>query len=189
MAKHTRPPIPITPGRPEIIDDEYERHATGHLFRLFEPLTGQWYVRVIHRRTAIDDAHAIRHLVDVLHPDAEKIVLVQDNLNTHKTASLYEAFPLDEARRLIDKWEIHDTPKHGSWLIMAEIELSVLGRQCLSRRIPDFDTLTTEVAAWEATRNTESVRVQWQFTTTEARVKLKRLYPVLKPVKSKSLDH
>ena len=175
LVKHTRPTIPATPGQPEIIDDEYERNGTGNLFLLFEPLAGRRKVLVTKRRTAIDDAHAIRYLVDELHPDAERIVVVQDNLNTHKAASLYEAFPPDEARRLIDKLEIHDTPKHGppkAELNMAEIELGVVQRQCLSRRIPDFDTLTTEVAAWETSRNAEEVRVHWQFTTADARVKL-----------------
>ena len=185
LVKHTRPTIPATPGQPEIIDYEYERNGTGNLFMLFEPLAGRRKVLVTQRRTAIDYAHAIRYLVDELHPDAERIVVVQDNLNTHKAASLYEAFPPDEARRLIDKLEIHYTPKHGSWLNMAEIELGVVQRQCLSRRIPDFDTLTTEVAAWETSRNAEEVRVHWQFTTADARVKLERLYPVIEPVKRK----
>ena len=144
---------------------------------------------VTERRTATDDAHAVQHLVDVRSPHAAKIVLVQDNLNTHKPASLYDAFPPEDARRLIEKLEVHSTPKHGSWLNMAETELSILSRQCLDRRLPDRDTLTAEVAAWERDRNAAQCRVDWQFTTTEARVKLKRLYPVLQPVNSGVLDH
>jgi hypothetical protein len=128
---------------------------------------------------------AIQHLVDVSYPMAEKIVLVQDNLHTHKLASLYEAFPPEEARRLIDKLELHYTPKHGSWLNMAEIELGVLRRQCLDRRIPDFPTLIGEAAAWQSDRNAMQVKVDWQFTTADARVKLKRLYPILEPVENK----
>jgi hypothetical protein len=127
--------------------------------------------------------------VDVCHPKAEQIILVQDNLNTHKLASLYEAFPPEEARRLIDKLEVHYTPKHGSWLNMAEIELGVVRQQCLDRRIPDFSTLTDEVAAWQSNRNAAQVKVDWQFTTADARVKLKRLYPILEPVKTKWTDH
>jgi len=169
----------------ERLDYEYERNGTGNLFMMCEPLAGQREVLVTARRTAVDYAEAIRHLVDVSHPRAEKIVLVQDNLNTHKLASLYEAFPPEEARRLIDKLEVHYTPKHGSWLNMAEIELGVLRRQCLDRRLPDFATLTGEVAAWQRDRNAEQVRVDWQFTTADARVKLKRLYPILDPVKIK----
>jgi hypothetical protein len=127
--------------------------------------------------------------VDVCHPKADQIILVQDNLNTHKLASLYEAFPPEEARRLIEKLEVHYTPKHGSWLNMAETELRILSRQCLDRRLPDGATLTAEVAAWERDRNAARCRVDWQFTTAEARVKLKRLYPVLQPVNSGVLDH
>jgi len=140
-------------------------------------------VLVTERRTAVDYAKAIRYLVDEMYPNAEKIVLVHDNLNTHKPASLYEAFPPEEARRILDKLEIHYTPKHGSWLNMAEIELSVLGRQCLDQRIPDLTALAKEVAAWTRNRNEKQIRVDWQFTTTDARVKLKRLYPVLEPIK------
>jgi hypothetical protein len=156
---------------------------------LFEPLAGRREVLVTEQRTAKDYAHAIRHLVDVMYPDAEKIVLVQDNLNTHKPASLYEAFPPAEARRLIDKLEIHYTPKHGSWLNMAEIELGVLQRQCLDRRLPDLPTVQAEVAAWQRDRNAQQVTVHWQFTTPDARIKLWRLYPVLEPVNSKVADH
>jgi hypothetical protein len=189
LVAHVNPPILATPGQPEIIDYEYERHGTGNLFMLFEPLIGRRDVLVTARRTAVDYAHAIRHLVDVMYPSAEKIVLVHDNLNTHKPASLYEAFPPEQARRLIDKLEIHYTPKHGSWLNMAEIELGVLGRQCLARRIPDLPTLQAEVAAWKAERNARQVKVRWQFTTPDARIKLHRLYPTLEPVKIKTADH
>jgi hypothetical protein len=150
------------------------------------PLDGRREALVTERRTKVDYAHAIRHLVDVTYADAEKIVLVQDNLNTHKPASLYAAFPPDEARRLIDKLEIHYTPKHGSWLNMAEIERGILSRQCLDRRIPNRETLTQEVAAWQSRRNTELARVNWQFTTADARVKLKRLYPTTEPIDSAS---
>jgi hypothetical protein len=181
--------MPAAPGHPERIDYEYERHGTGNLFMMFEPLAGQREVLVTERRTAVDYAEAIQHLVDVRYPSAETIVLVQDNLNTHTLASLYEAFQPEEARRLIDRLEVHYTPKHGSWLNMAEIELGVVRRQCLDRRIPDFSTLTGEVAAWQRDRNTVQVKVDWQFTTAEARVKLKRLYPILDPVKSKWTDH
>ena len=148
LVKHVNPPIAATPGQVEIVDYEYERNGIGNVFMHSEPLAGRRKTLVTARRTAKDYAEAIRYLVDVLHPDAEKIVLVQDNLNIHKPASLYQAFPPKEARRLIDKLEIHYTPKHGSWLNMAEIELGVLGRQCLDQRIEDLEILTTEVAAW-----------------------------------------
>ena len=189
LIKQVTEPIPARPGQPEIIDYEYERHGTGNIFLLSEPLVGQRQVLVTERRTMTDSAEAIRDLVDVMHPQADKIVLVQDNLKTHKPASLYAAFSPTEARRLIDKLEIHYTPKHGSWLNMAEIELSVLGRQCLDRRIPNLAVLKSEVAAWERTRNAEQVRINWQFTTPDARVKLKRLYPVIEPLNLKLADH
>lgn len=189
LVKHVREPIPTRPGQPAIQDYEYERNGTANLFMLFEPLAGRREVLVTERRTAKDYAHTIRHLVDVMYPDAEKIVLVQDNLNTHKPASLYEAFPPEEARRLIDKLEIHYTPKHGSWLNMAEIEIGVLQRQCLDRRLPDLPTVQAEVAAWQRDRNAQQVTVHWQFTTPDARIKLWRLYPVLEPVKSEVADH
>ena len=182
LVKDVRTPIPAVVGRPEISDYEYERNGTGNLFMMSEPLSGQREVLVTEHRTAVDYALAIRHLVDVCYPHADKIVLVHDNLNTHKPASLYEAFPPEEARRLIDKLEVHYTPKHGSWLNMAEIELGVLQRQCLNRRIPDLATLKSEVAAWQRARNSEQVKVNWQFTTADARIKLKRLYPVVEPV-------
>jgi hypothetical protein len=189
LVAHVNEPIARKPGQPEIVDYEYKRNGTGNLFMLNEPLTGRRMVLVTERRTAVDYAKAIRYLVDEMYPEAEKIVLVHDNLNTHKPASLYEAFHPEEARRLLDKLEIHYTPKHGSWLNMAEIELSVLGRQCLNQRIPDLAVLTTEVAAWTRDRNDKQSRVNWQFTTEDARVKLKRLYPTLEPIKSNLVDH
>jgi hypothetical protein len=177
LVAETRVPIPATPGQPERVDYEYERKGTANLFMVFEPLAGQRRVKVTERRTAVDFAHVLRELSDVQYPHAEKIVLVMDNLNTHKLASLYEAFTPVEARRLIERFELHYTPKHGSWLNMAETELSVLATQCLDRRIPDPTTLTHEVAAWERQRNTAKCRVNWRFTTPDARIKLQRLYP------------
>jgi hypothetical protein len=172
-----RPPIRPAPGRPRRIDYEYERRGTADLFLWYEPLTGRRHVRVTERRTRVDWAHTVRELVDEHYPAAEKIVLVQDNLNTHSPGSLYEAFPPAEAKRLADKLEIHYTPKHGSWLNIAELELSVLARQCLDRRIANRLALEREVAAWEAERNRLSGKVDWHFTTGDARIKLKRLYP------------
>jgi hypothetical protein len=173
----TRPPTPPGPGQPQRVDYEYERRGTTNLFLWCEPLGGRRHVRVTERRTRVDWAHTIRDLIDVHYPSAEKIVLVQDNLNTHSPGSLYEAFPPAEAKRLADKLEIHYTPKHGSWLNIAELELSVLARQCLDRRMPDRTTLETEVAAWETERNALTSKVDWRFTTDDARIKLKRLYP------------
>ena len=188
LVKEVREPIPAAPGRLERIDDEYERNGTGHLCMMFEPLAGRREVLVTARRTAVDDAEAMRHLVEVRYPRAETSVLVQDNLHTYKLASLYEACPPEEARRLIDKLEGHYTPTHGSWLNMAEIALGVLRRQCLDRRIPDFTTLPGEVAAWQGGRNAVQGQVNWQLTTAAARVKLKRLYPTLDPVKTKAIS-
>jgi DDE superfamily endonuclease len=177
LVAETREPLPAAPGQPERVDYEYERKGTANLFMVCEPLTGRRHVQVTERRTAVDFAHVIQDLVDVQYPQAEKIVLVLDNLNTHTPASLYAAFAPAEARRLIERLEIHYTPKHGSWLNMAEIELSVLATQCLDRRIPDPTTLAREVAAWERQRNAAQCRVDWRFTTHDARIKLKRLYP------------
>jgi hypothetical protein len=177
LVTETRAPLPASPGQPERIDYEYERHGTANLFMAFEPLAGQRRVKVTERRTAVDFAHLLQEVVDVQYPQADKIVLVMDNLNTHKLASLYEAFVPAEARRLMERLEIHYTPKHGSWLNMAETELSVLATQCLDRRIPNSTTLTQEVAAWERQRNAAQCRVNWRFTTPDARIKLKRLYP------------
>ncbi len=173
----TREPLPMTPGQPARIDHEYQREGVANLFMFLEPLTGQRHVRVTDRRTRRDWAIAMRELADVWYPEAETIVVVLDNLNTHNAASFYEAFPPEEAHRLAHRFEFHHTPKHGSWLNMAEIELSVLGRQCLNRRIPDKSMLTSEVAAWEQERNRKVVKVDWQFRTADARIKLKHLYP------------
>jgi transposase len=174
-----RPALPPSPGRPRRVDYEYERRGTANLFLCCEPLSGWRSIRVTERRTRLDWAHQIKDLVDVYYPEAEKIVLVLDNLNTHSPGSLYEAFPPAEAKRLADKLEIHHTPKHGSWLNIAEIELSTLSGQCLDRRIPDRETLEREVAAWEAERNALGGAVNWRFTTEDARIKLKRLYPLV----------
>jgi len=170
-------PLPAKPGQVERIDYEYERNGTANLFIFVEPLTGKRWVKVTERRTRKDWAIAMRELSDDLYPDAEVIVLVSDNLNTHTPASFYEAFAPEEARRLAKRFEFHYTPKHGSWLNMAEIELSVLGRQCLAGRIPDMETLTRKVLAWEEERNASVVKVHWRFTTADARIKLAHLYP------------
>ncbi len=177
LVAETRLPIPAQPGHPERVDYEYERQGTANLFLTCEPLVGQRHVTVTEQRTAVDFAHEVRDLLEVRYTHAEKVVLVMDNLNTHKPAALYEAFEPAVARALIERLEIHHTPKHGSWLNMAEIELSALSRQCLDRRIPDADTLTHEVAAWELARNAGLRPVNWRFTTPDARIKLKRLYP------------
>jgi hypothetical protein len=177
--KEIRQRIPAKPGSVEKYDTEYERNGVSNLFMFFEPLEGKRHVAVTDQRTALDWAHQIRHLVDVMYPRAERISLVMDNLNTHTGASLYKAFPPEEARRLLDKLEIHYTPKHGSWLNMAEIELSILSRQCLDRRIPDQDALRREVATWQTKRNAIARPMEWRFTHEEARVKLKKLYPTL----------
>lgn len=177
LVRETRLPLPAQPGSVLKYDFEYERNGTSNLFMFFEPLTAWRHVDVTERRTQVDWAHAMRDLVDIQFPEAEMIVLVMDNLNTHKLASLYEAFPPHEARRVLEKLEIHFTPKHGSWLNMAEIELSVLSRQCLNRRIPDQLTLQQQVNAWETDRNNSTATVNWRFTTADARIKLKRLYP------------
>ncbi len=173
----TRVPLPMQPGQPACYDSEYERQGTCKLFIANEPLTGKRFLQVTEHRTRQDWALFIRDLVDDYYPTAEKIVLVMDNLNTHTPASLYEVFPPAEARRLARKLEIHYTPKHGSWLNMAEIELSVLSRQCLDRRIGTPAELEREVAAWQAKRNASEVGINWRFTTADARIKLKRLYP------------
>jgi hypothetical protein len=179
VVAETRTPLPAAPGHPARHDPEYARNGVVNLFLVGEPLRGRRYVRVSDRRTRVDFARCIREVVDVHYPDAERIVLVMDQLNTHSPASLYEAFPPTEAKRLADKLEIHYTPKHGSWLNMAEIELSVLQRQCLDRLLGDRATLEQEVAAWVAARNTAVATIDWQFTTEDARTKLTRLYPVI----------
>ena len=173
----TRAPIPAKPGQPARHDYEYERNGVANLFMVFAPLEGWRHVKVTDRHTAIDYAHVLRDLSDTHFPDAAKIVLLQDNLNTHKPASLYEAFPAPEARRLVERFEWHYTPKHGSWLDLAESELGVLASQCLDRRIADKQILAREVAAWQDHRNKRHAKADWQFTTANARVKLKRLYP------------
>ncbi len=170
-------PLPAEPGQAERFDYEYVRNGTANLFMISEPLLGWRHVEVTQRRTAKDFAEVLRWLVEDLHPDADKVVLVMDNLNTHKLASLYEAFPPDQARRIAERLEIHHTPKHGSWLNVAEIELSVLARQCLDRRIGAAETLVCEVGAWEEARNEQAIGVHWRFTTADARIKLRRLYP------------
>ena len=175
--QETRQPLPIAFGVPSRYDYEYARNGVSNLFMIFAPLQGFRHVEVTDRRTSIDFAHICRDLVDTHFPDAEKITLVCDNLNTHKPASLYKAFGPDEARRIAEKLAFHYTPKHGSWLNMAEIEFSVLSRQCLSRRIPDQQTLKREIQAWQNRRNNQRATVKWQFTTKDARIKLKRLYP------------
>jgi len=154
-----------------------------------EPLAGRRHVKVTDRRTSADFAQVLRELSDVHYPDAKKIVLVMDNLNTHKLSVLYQAFPAAEARRILERFEVHHTPKHASWLNMAECELSVLGRQCLDQRIDSTSRLTAEVAAWEQQRNEEQVRIDWRFTTDHARIKLRRLYPVLSPAEPIQPDH
>ena len=177
LIAETRVPIRAKPGQPERYDYEYERAGTANLFMMFAPLEGWRHVEVTDRHTALDYAQVLKYVSDTRFPGARKIRLVQDNLNTHKPASLYEAFPAAEARRLVERFEWHYTPKHGSWLDMAESELSVLSSQCLDRRIPDKQTLIEEVAAWEEDRNKHHAKADWQFTTADARVKLRRLYP------------
>lgn len=177
LIAETRVPIVAKPGRTARYGYEYQRNGTANLFMLFAPLEGWRHVEVTDHHTALDYARLLKELSDEHFPDAACIVLVQDNLNTHKPASLYEAFPAAEARRLVERFEWHYTPKHGSWLNMAESELSVLSTQCLSRRIPDKQTLIEEVAAWETERNKKHAKADWQFTTANARVRLKGLYP------------
>jgi transposase len=177
LVADAHPALPMQSGRPARVDYEYERNGTANLFLFCEPLQARRWVAVTDRRTSVDWAHQVKDLVEVRYPEAERIVLVADNLNTHTPAALYEAFPPVEAKRLAGKLEIHYTPKHGSWLNMAEIELSVLGRQCLDRRVPDKATLATEVAAWLHRRNAAGGTIDWRFTTEDARIKLKRLYP------------
>ena len=177
MIEETRLPIPAAPGQAERFDYEYQRNGVANLYMVFMPLLGVRFVSVTERRTAKDFAEVLRWLVEEVHPEAEKVVLVMDNLNTHKLASLYEAFPPEQARRIADRLEIHHTPKHGSWLNMAEIELSVLARQCLNRWIASKAKMEREVAAWEEERNGRGTGVQWRFTTADARIKLRRLYP------------
>jgi hypothetical protein len=174
-----REPLPVRPGAPAREDSEYERHGTANLFMAFEPLAGRRVVEVTDRRTAVDFARFLRRLLDEVYPEADRVVLVTDNLNTHGPGSLYEAFDPGEARRLCERLEWHYTPRHGSWPNMAEIELGVLARQCLDRRVPDREALAREVAAWAADRNAAMAGADWQFTTDDARVKLRKLYPTI----------
>lgn len=174
-----RKPIRPVPGQPSRYDYEYKRNGVANIFIMFEPLAGKRYVEVTERRTKKDWAQCMRQLADEIYPKVEKIVLVMDNLNTHTKASLYEAFEPAEARRIADKLEIHYTPKHGSWLNMAEIELSVMSRQCLAERMGSVEHLEREVLAWANKRNGKEVKVDWRFNTTDARIKLKKLYPLL----------
>jgi transposase len=177
LVAETRTPLPLAPGQPERVDYEYERNGTANLFLVCQPL-GSWrHVEVTNRRTKHDFALQMQALVDRHFPDATAIRVVLDNLNTHTPAALYEAFAPAEARRILKKLEFHYTPVHGSWLNMAELEFSMLSRQCLGRRIPDRDTLATEVAAWVAARNEQQATIHWQFTLDDARRKLHRLYP------------
>ena len=175
----TRDLIPAKPGSPEKFDYEYKREGVANIFMFFEPLMGKRHVKVTERRTRKDWALAMRELSDVQYPDAEIIDIIMDNLNTHSPASFYEAFDPEEARRLTNRFEFHHTPKHGSWLNIAEIELSVLSRQCLDRRMPNQSFLESEVKAWEDECNDQIVKVQWRFTTADARIKLKHLYPLI----------
>lgn len=179
LVAETRVPVPMAPGRPERIDYEYDRRGTANLFLHFDPDCAWRHVDVTARRTKADFAYQMQALVDVHYPDAETIRVILDNLNTHTYAALYEAFEPAEARRIARKLEFHYTPKHGSWLNQAEIELAVLSGQCLDRRIPDPETLEAEVAAWEATRNQAEATIEWRFTVRHARTKMHRLYPVL----------
>ena len=175
----THEPVPTAEGQPMRYDYEYVRKGVANIFMIFEPLAGARDVEVTARRTRKDYAECLRKLSDETYLDAEKIVLVQDNLNTHSPASLYETFDPAEAKRLADRFEVHYTPKHGSWLDMAEIELGILGRQCLSRRIENIEDLRREVAAWETARDAAGTKADWQFTTDDARIRLKKLYPTV----------
>lgn len=172
-------PLAPAPGRGQINDHEYVRHGVAEIFLEIEPLTGRRHVEITQRRTRKDWAAFIKGMLDERYPQASKVRLVLDNLNTHSTASLYETFPPEEARRLARRLEIHYTPKHGSWLNVAEIELSALNSQGLNRRIPDIDLMRKEVAAWELERNNRAAAIDWRFTTEDARIKLKRIYPKL----------
>ena len=177
LLSDVRDPLPAQPGQSARVDYEYQRQGVANLFMFFEPFRGQRQVKVTDTRTRLDWAEAMRELSDEIHPEAEKIIVVLDNLNTHTPAAFYLAFEPDEARRLVNRFEFHFTPKHGSWLNMAEIELSVLSRQCINRRIPNEETLNQEVQAWVNERNSNFVKVDWRFSTADARIKLKRLYP------------
>lgn len=177
LLSETREPLPVSPGKPARQDYEYKRGGVADVFMIFEPLVGKRYIEITDQRRREEWAHVMQKVSDELYPQAEKIVVVMDNLNTHTPAAFYQVFEPQEARRLVERFEFHYTPKHGSWLNMAEIELSALVRQCLDRRIPDKETLIREVKAWQDQRNSDVVKVHWQFTTADARIKLKSLYP------------
>jgi len=179
LISEIRRPIPATPGRLFRYDYEYKRNGVANIFMMFEPLAGRRHVKVTEHRTKRDWAWCMRRLVDEIYPEAEVIVLVMDNLNTHKKASLYEAFEPGEAKRIADKLEIHYSPKHGSWLNMAEIEMSAMSRQCLSERMDNVGRLDAEASAWAERRNARDSKVDWRFTTADARIKLKKLYPAI----------
>lgn len=181
LIAETRTPIPAAPGRPAKVDYEYRRHGVASVWMFSEPLAGWRKVNVTERRTAIDWAHQMRDLVDVDYPQAQQVTVVLDNLNTHNTAALYEAFEPAEARRIAEQLELVHTPRHGSWLNVAEIELSVLSRQCLDRRMPDRTMIAHEAQAWEQRRNQDACPIDWRFTTADARIKLKHLYPKTQP--------
>lgn len=184
LSGDVREPLPMRPGDDRKTDSEYKRNGTCSIFAFVEPLGGRRHVSVHEHRTAIDWAQEIQYLSDVMFPEAEKIILVMDNLNTHKAASLYKAFPPAEARRIIKRLEIHYTPKHGSWLDIAEIELNVMTRQCLSRRIDTINRLKSELSAWETERNRDEATIRWHFQTGDAREKLISLYPIISSVTS-----
>ena len=177
LIKETR--IPCAPGQPEKVDSEYERNGVADIFMIFEPLAGKRETIVTETRTAVDFADVLKYTSDILYPHAEKIVLVTDNLNTHSSASLYKTFLPEEAHRIANRFEWHYTPKHGSWLDMAEIEISIMCRQALAKPLPDMLSFKSQVKSWTLQRNTESSKVNWQFTTYDARVKLKHLYPTI----------
>ena len=179
LVAETRPSIAVEPGKPKRADAEYRRCGTASVFMMTVPLAGQRHARVCQQRKRVDFAEVVRELCDKIYPDAEKIVLVMDNLNTHNVASLYEAFEPSEAWRLAEKLEIHHTPKHGSWLNMAEIELSILSRQCMNDYFESIDELTDAIAAWEKSRNEKKTGIHWRFTTDDARIKLRKLYPTI----------
>jgi hypothetical protein len=179
LITETRPSLPAKPGQVKRVDPEYRRNGTASVFLMTTPLEGKRHVRVREHRKRQDFAEVVRELCDVLYPDAQKIVLVMDQLNTHNIASLYQAFEPAEAKRLAEKLEIHHTPKHGSWLNMAEIELSVLSRQCISDYFETLEQLAQAIVAWERSRNQSQAGIDWQFTTKDARIKLKKLYPAI----------
>jgi hypothetical protein len=172
-------PVPAAPGHPRLVDDEYVRNGVAEIFLEVEPLGGKRHVEATERRTKVDWARFIKGMLDERYPQAKKVVLVLDNLNTHSISSLYEAYPPSEARRLAQRLETHYTPKHGSWLNVAEIELSVLKGQCLQERVANMKTMQEEIVAWKSNRNNKQAKVNWQFTTADARIKLKRLYPIV----------